>query len=97
MGGAGISRAYRTGRPIHTVEATMANSSLAEARTVDLFDGVRMKLEDIIASLSADGARRLTADGLEGLIAEDGRELLRQLLQSALTNAPMYDRGLSDR
>ena len=85
MGGARISRAYRTGQPIHTVEANMAKSSLAEARMADLFDGVRMKLEDIIASLSADGARRLTADGLEGLIAEDGRELLRQLLQSALT------------
>jgi hypothetical protein len=72
----------------------MANSSLAEARTVDLFDGVRMKLEDIIASLSADGARRLTADGLEGLIAEDGRELLRQLLQSALTKRAQEEERL---
>ena len=43
-----------------------------------------MKLEDIIKALTNPNGSQLSADGIEGLVLEDGQELLRQVIQAAI-------------
>lgn len=63
----------------------MTKSNLALApTTIDGFEGARMKLEDIIKALTGPNGSRLSADGIEGLVLEDGQELLRQVIQAAI-------------
>jgi hypothetical protein len=77
--------AYRVARPIRALEATMARSNLAlVARTDDVFDGARVKLEDLIEELAGKDAGRLRAHDLEDLVTGKGAEVVRELLQAAL-------------
>lgn len=59
-------------------------SSAAVKRVDDQFAGARTIFEGFVGKLSDDNALSMTHDQLEGLVAGEGRELLRQLLEDHL-------------
>jgi hypothetical protein len=64
------------------------------ARVVqDVFDEARMEFEDLIAQLLSPVAAELTHSQAEDLIERQGREVLRQLLQSWLESRGVGDVG----
>lgn len=56
---------------------------LAPTAIVPSFEEARVKVEDLIAQLLSPSAPA-TAGGLEALVGEQGREVLRLLMQGAL-------------
>lgn len=61
----------------------MANAA-AHAPALDVFSGARMKLDDMIAQLSGEETAKLGHADVERLIASEGSDLLRKLLQGFL-------------
>ena len=62
----------------------MARSSLAFAAEADVFEGARVKFEDLIDELSGKRASAMSANDLEDLVTGEGGEVLRELIQAAL-------------